>query len=116
MGRAAAWSAMALRRPRTVERTPPPACCVQVGSVVLIAAMVNRTFTSSMEVGVRVEEEDVRTGARHHCCRCGFCAAGRGGAACRCMHGMLDLGAVPSSREMWGWLAACQQAGSPLRA
>lgn len=34
------------------------------------AAMVNRTFTSSMEVGVRVEEECVRTGARHHCCRC----------------------------------------------
>jgi acyl-CoA hydrolase len=42
-----------------------------VGSVVIIAAMVNRTFKSSMEVGVRVEEECVRTGARHHCCRCG---------------------------------------------
>lgn len=40
-----------------------------VGSVVTIAAMVNRTFTSSMEVGVRVEEECVSTGARHHCCR-----------------------------------------------
>ncbi|PSC70724.1 Acyl-coenzyme A thioesterase 11 [Micractinium conductrix] len=39
-----------------------------VGSVVIIAAMVNRTFRSSMEVGVRVEEEDSRTGARHHCC------------------------------------------------
>jgi acyl-CoA thioesterase 11 len=39
-----------------------------VGSVVIIAAMVNRTFRSSMEVGVRVEEEDPRTGARHHCC------------------------------------------------
>lgn len=40
-----------------------------VGSVVIIAAMVNRTFKSSMEVGVRVEEECIRTGARHHCCR-----------------------------------------------
>ncbi|KAL4451765.1 hypothetical protein ABPG75_007427 [Micractinium tetrahymenae] len=39
-----------------------------VGSVVIIAAMINRTFRSSMEVGVRVEEEDARTGARHHCC------------------------------------------------
>lgn len=39
-----------------------------VSSVVVIAAMVNRTFRSSMEVGVRVEEEDARTGARHHCC------------------------------------------------
>ncbi|KAI3437872.1 hypothetical protein D9Q98_000318 [Chlorella vulgaris] len=39
-----------------------------VGSVVIVAAMVNRTFRSSMEVGVRVEEEDSRTGARHHCC------------------------------------------------
>lgn len=34
----------------------------------IVAAMVNRTFRSSMEVGVRVEEEDSRTGARHHCC------------------------------------------------
>ena len=41
----------------------------QVGSVCVIAAMVNRTFRTSMEVGVRVEEEDGKTGARHHCCR-----------------------------------------------
>jgi len=38
------------------------------GSVCIVAAMVNRTFASSMEVGVRVEEEDIRTGERHHCC------------------------------------------------
>ena len=73
------------------------------GSVAIIAAMVNRTFQSSLEVGgfakaaaaprlyamyvmtllavhpelhimlalqvgVRVEEEDMLTGARHHCC------------------------------------------------
>ncbi|KAK2079881.1 hypothetical protein QBZ16_002276 [Prototheca wickerhamii] len=37
-------------------------------SIVTIAAMVNRVFASSMEVGVQVEEEDVATGARHHCC------------------------------------------------
>lgn len=30
--------------------------------------MVNRTFSSSMEVGVRVEAENMRTGARRHCC------------------------------------------------
>ena len=30
--------------------------------------MVNRTFSSSMEVGVRVEAEDMRTGIRWHCC------------------------------------------------
>lgn len=39
-----------------------------VGSVVIIAAMVNRTFRSSMEVGVRVAEECPLTGARHYCC------------------------------------------------
>eukprot|EP00798_Chlamydomonas_sp_ICE-L_P024461 gene24461-10061_t len=38
------------------------------GMVVIIAAMVNRTFSSSMELGVRVEAEDMRTGIRHHCC------------------------------------------------
>jgi acyl-CoA hydrolase len=38
------------------------------GSVVIVAAMVNRTFKSSMEVGVRVEEECPLSGARHHCC------------------------------------------------
>ncbi|GAX85125.1 hypothetical protein CEUSTIGMA_g12545.t1 [Chlamydomonas eustigma] len=41
-------------------------CCL--GSVVIVAAMVNRTFTSSMEVGVRVEAEDMKTGQRIHCC------------------------------------------------
>ena len=39
-----------------------------VGYVLIVAAMVNRTFTSSMEVGVRVEEECPITGTRHHCC------------------------------------------------
>lgn len=32
----------------------------------------------SPQVGVRVEEEDPRTGARHHCCRCGAAQPGRG--------------------------------------
>lgn len=40
---------------------------LRVGSVAIIAAMVNRTFSSSMEVGVRVEQEDMRSGARTHC-------------------------------------------------
>ncbi|KAG1663738.1 hypothetical protein FOA52_006107 [Chlamydomonas sp. UWO 241] len=40
----------------------------RLGMVVIIAAMVNRTFNSSMEVGVRVEAEDMRTGARWHSC------------------------------------------------
>lgn len=39
-----------------------------VGSVLIVAAMVNRTFTSSMEVGVRVEEECPLSGIRRHCC------------------------------------------------
>jgi acyl-CoA hydrolase len=40
----------------------------RVGSVIIVAAMVNRTFKSSMEVGVRVEEECPLSGVRHHCC------------------------------------------------
>eukprot|EP00877_Chromochloris_zofingiensis_P005033 jgi/Chrzof1/14530/Cz09g06070.t1 len=40
----------------------------RLGTVVIIAAMVNRTFSSSMEVGVRVEAEDMKTGVRRHCC------------------------------------------------
>lgn len=40
----------------------------RLGGVAIIAAMVNRTFASSMEVGVRVEEEELKTGERHHCC------------------------------------------------
>lgn len=40
---------------------------LRVGSVAIIAAMVNRTFASSMEVGVRVEQEDMRSGHRTHC-------------------------------------------------
>ncbi|KAF5841852.1 HotDog domain-containing protein [Dunaliella salina] len=40
----------------------------RLGTVVIVAAQVNRTFNSSMEVGVRVESEDMKTGARYHCC------------------------------------------------
>ncbi|KAJ9508666.1 hypothetical protein QJQ45_027960, partial [Haematococcus lacustris] len=52
----------------------------RLGAVVIVAAMVHRTFTSSMEVGVRVEAEDMRTGQRHHCCSAylTFVALGRG--------------------------------------
>ncbi|GLC42537.1 hypothetical protein PLESTB_001111000 [Pleodorina starrii] len=40
----------------------------RLGCVVIIAALVSRTFNTSMEVGVVVESEDMRTGVRHHCC------------------------------------------------
>ncbi|KAG2454835.1 hypothetical protein HYH02_000667 [Chlamydomonas schloesseri] len=40
----------------------------RLGCVVIIAAMVARTFNTSMEVAVVVESEDMRTGLRHHCC------------------------------------------------
>ncbi len=39
---------------------------VYVGNVVTVRAMVNDTGSSSMEVGVRVEAENVRTGHRVH--------------------------------------------------
>jgi acyl-CoA hydrolase len=39
---------------------------VYVGHVVTVKAMVNQAFGTSMEVGVRVEAEDVRTGQWFH--------------------------------------------------
>ena len=39
---------------------------VYIGDVVTVKASVNEAFTSSMEVGVRVEAENVRTGQRVH--------------------------------------------------
>jgi acyl-CoA hydrolase len=39
---------------------------VYVGDVVTVKAMVNQAFGTSMEVGVRVEAESVRTGRRVH--------------------------------------------------
>ena len=41
---------------------------VHVGELVLLRASVNRVFRSSMEVGVKVETENVVTGARLHTC------------------------------------------------
>jgi acyl-CoA hydrolase len=39
---------------------------IRIGSLVILRSSVNRVFRSSMEVGVRVEVEDLRTGARKH--------------------------------------------------
>jgi acyl-CoA hydrolase len=41
---------------------------VRRGMVVILKARVNQAWTSSMEVGVRVEAEDPRTGTTAHCC------------------------------------------------
>jgi acyl-CoA hydrolase len=39
---------------------------IRLGSIVVIEARMNAVFRSSMEVGVRVESEDVLTGERRH--------------------------------------------------
>ena len=39
---------------------------VRVGDLVILKSSVNRVFRSSMEVGVKVWVENVRTGERHH--------------------------------------------------
>jgi len=39
---------------------------IHIGSLVILRSSVNRVFRSSMEVGVRVEMEDLRTGRRRH--------------------------------------------------
>jgi acyl-CoA hydrolase len=40
---------------------------VRLGDVVSIRAQVNHVGRSSMEVGVRVEREEAKSGRRHHC-------------------------------------------------
>lgn len=57
--------------PLSLQTHPTTYLCLRpckLGDVVMIAAMVNRTFSSSMEVGVRVEAEEMATGLRRHCC------------------------------------------------
>jgi acyl-CoA hydrolase len=39
---------------------------IPIGSLVVLRSSVNRAFRSSMEVGVRVEVEDLRAGTRKH--------------------------------------------------
>lgn len=39
---------------------------IHIGQLVLLRASVNRAFTTSMEIGVKVWVEDLRTGAVHH--------------------------------------------------
>lgn len=39
---------------------------IKLGNIVTLRASVNRTFNSSMEVGVKVEAEDVETGEIKH--------------------------------------------------
>src|SRR6185503_19364182 len=41
---------------------------VRIGQLILLRSSVNRVFKSSMEVGVKVETEDLMTGRRLHTC------------------------------------------------
>jgi acyl-CoA hydrolase len=41
---------------------------VRIGELIVLRASVNRVFRSSMEVGVRVITEDLRTGDKRHTC------------------------------------------------
>ena len=54
---------------------------IRRGTVVLLHAQVNRAWKTSVEVGVRVDVEDVRTGEVEHCCSAylTFVALGPGG-------------------------------------
>jgi acyl-CoA hydrolase len=40
---------------------------IRLGNIVTIMASVNRTFNTSMEVGVKVYAEDIETGINKHC-------------------------------------------------
>lgn len=41
---------------------------VRIGQLILLRSSVNRVFRTSMEVGVKVETEDLMTGRRLHTC------------------------------------------------
>jgi acyl-CoA hydrolase len=41
---------------------------VRIGHMAILVAQVNAVFSTSMEVGVEVQTEDPRTGARRKCC------------------------------------------------
>jgi acyl-CoA hydrolase len=56
---------------------------VRIGQLILLRSSVNRVFRSSMEVGVRVETENLLTGERLHTCSAylTFVALGEDGKA-----------------------------------
>lgn len=45
---------------------------IQVGELVVFRASINHTGRTSMEVGIRVEAEDIRSGTRRHTNSCYF--------------------------------------------
>jgi acyl-CoA hydrolase len=57
---------------------------IRVGDVVRLTARLNAAFTSSMEIGVRVEREHARTGERSLCAdaRATFVNLGDDGKPC----------------------------------
>ncbi len=57
---------------------------IKVGDVVCLTARLNAAFTSSMEIGVRVEQEHARTGKRSLCAdaRATFVNLGEDGKPC----------------------------------
>ena len=70
---------------------------VKRGMVVLLCSQVNQAWSSSMEVGVRVDAENPLTGEKVHCCSAylTFVALGSDGKPIRCPK--LDVSGNPDS-------------------
>lgn len=74
---------------------------VRQGMVVVMRAQVNRAWSTSMEVGVRVEAEDPETGLREHCCNAylTFVVVDASGRPKACPE--LDPGTEPDDLRRW---------------
>lgn len=74
---------------------------VRQGMVIVLRARVNRTWRSSMEVGVRVEAEDPSSGSRVHCCSAYLTFVRLDGHGRPAPIPGVDLGGDPEALRRW---------------
>jgi acyl-CoA hydrolase len=72
---------------------------VRRGMVVILKARLNQAWTTSMEVGVRVDAEDAKTGETAHCCSAYLTFVAIDSSGSPCPVPSLDLGDCSEAHE-----------------
>lgn len=88
---------------------------VRQGMIVVLYSQVNRVWRTSMEIGVRVEAEELTSPRREHCCTAYFTFVALDASGAPRVAGELDLEGDPNQIRRWEQAEIRRQSRLALR-